>query len=113
VADPAEPEKRRDYTPYGCMERVSVLVSGQPGGRYRRQDVMGSIQARYGTKDREIKQAVTLLLEDGYLAADGSWLVHSRPYLQPGDPGLDGLVTRDTETIDASYGRSTRPSTMI
>lgn len=113
VDDPAEPERERRFIPYGPMERVSKLVQGRPDGRYRRADVVSSIEARYGTKRTHITQAVTILLEDGYLATEGPWLVHVRPYLQPGDPGLDGLMAPASETVDDSYGRATTRAPMI
>lgn len=114
VGDPAEPERGPGgFMPYGAMERVSKLVESQPGGRYRRDDVVSSLQARFNTKTNVLKRAVTVLLEDGYLSRDGAWLVHERPYLQPGDPGLEGLLKPAPEVVDDSYGRSTGQSTMI
>lgn len=109
----APADQRRPWLPTGAMERASREVERAPGGRFKRAELIKVLEARYGTERRVLGQAVSVLSADGYLAEEGPWYVHVKPYHQPGDPalGLEGLV--EVDVVDDSYGRATGPGTPL
>lgn len=104
---PEEEGGRRRFEPTGAMERVSQAVQAAPGGRIPPSNLANLMAARWGMKANIAKQAIEVLVADGYLVAEGGHLASARPYYQPGDPSasLDGLMA--PEVVDDSYGRST------
>jgi hypothetical protein len=109
---PEEASPRRPWVPTGLMERLSRAVEAAEGGTIRASKLAAVEAGKHNTKDRTIRQAIALLVDDDYLTEESGRLTHVRRYFQPGDPELDvqGIIP---EVVDDSYGRATSQAPMI
>lgn len=109
---PEDPQAKRKRYIGGAMEWASRLLEEKE--RMRRADFKSLLLVRHPTLEtRNAEGAIVSLVDEGFFSFERGHLEVLKPYRQPGDPDLDGILMPEVDVVDDSYGRATSQAELI